>query len=265
MTSVFRFRIPGMDCAAEEQMVRDALEHVSGIRKLEFDLPGRTLCVYHDGEGPALRQRLEGLRLGAKLESASAACVPLPESNGEDRLERRTLVALLAINAAMFVFEQVAGWLGSSAGLLADSLDMLADAFVYGIALYAVGHAKGLKRRAAHISGWLQLALALGAFSEVLRRFVFGSEPEPGYMMVVAFVALAANVACMLLLSKHRQGGVHMRASWIFSTNDVIANIGVILAGALVAWTGSRFPDLVIGAVIAAVVASGAWRILRLR
>ena len=165
----------------------------------------------------------------------------------------------------MFVAEQAAGWIASSAGLLADSLDMLADAFVYGIALYAVGRAKALKRRAAHISGWLQLALALGAFAEVLRRFVFGSEPEPGYMMVVALAALVANVACLALIARHREGGVHMKASWIFSTNDVIANVGVIVAGALVAWTGSRFPDLAIGAVIALVVVSGAVRILRLR
>ena len=84
-------------------------------------------------------------------------------------------------------------------------------------------------------------------------------------MMIVALVALAANIACMALIARHREGGLHMKASWIFSTNDVIANIGVIVAGTLVAWTGSRFPDLAIGALIAVVVASGAVRILGLR
>jgi Co/Zn/Cd efflux system component len=187
---------------------------------------------------------------------------PAPDG---DRLERRTLLILLGINAAMFIGEQAAGWLVSSAGLLADSLDMLADASIYGIAVYAVGTSSILKRRAAHLSGWLQLALALVMLAEVARRFVWGSEPEPSYMMAVAFIALAANVTCLALISRHREGGVHMRASWIFSTNDVIANVGVIGAGMLVAWTGSRLPDLAIGAIVAFIVAAGALRILRLR
>ena len=247
-------------------MVRDALENVAAIRRLEFDLGQRRLTVYHEGEAAPLAASLGRLGLGSKLLSSETAAADVrPADEADERLERRTLIALLVINGTMFLAEQVAGWIASSAGLLADSLDMLADASVYGIALYAVGRARALKRRAAHISGWLQLALALGAFAEVLRRFVFGSEPEPGYMMVVALVALVANVACMALIARHREGGVHMKASWIFSTNDVIANVGVIVAGALVAWTGSRFPDLAIGALIALVVVSGAVRILRLR
>ena len=258
------FRIPKMDCAAEEQMVRDALERIEGIRKLDFDLSARRLGVYHDGDVKQITARLDDLRLGAKLETSEAIREAVQVIDDGDRLERRTLQILLAINGTMFLAEQIAGWLASSAGLLADSLDMLADSAVYGIALYAVGRSKALKRRAGHISGWLQLALAAGALAEVVRRFVFGSEPEPGYMVVVALVALAANVTCLALISRHREGGIHMKASWIFSTNDVIANIGVIVAGALVAWTGSRLPDLIIGAIIALVVASGAARILRL-
>lgn len=247
-------------------MVRDALEDVAAIRHLEIGLGPRRLTVYHEGEAAPIAGRLARLGLGSKLVSSEASAEDVPAAGASQvRLERRTLVALLAINGAMFVAEQVAGWIASSAGLLADSLDMLADASVYGIALYAVGGAKALKLRAAHISGWLQLALALGASAEVVRRFVFGSEPDPGCMMVVALAALVANVACMALIARHRKGGVHMKASWIFSTNDVIANIGVIFAGALVAWTSSRFPDLAIGALIALVVVSGAVRILRLR
>jgi Co/Zn/Cd efflux system component len=119
--------------------------------------------------------------------------------------------------------------------------------------------------RTAHVAGWLQAALALGALVEVVRRFVSGSDPEPPLMMAVAAVALVANVACLWLVSRHREGGAHMRASVIFSANDVIANAGVIFAGLLVAVTGSRYPDLVVGAVIAAVVLLGARRFLRLR
>ena len=182
-------------------------------------------------------------------------------------VEAGTLRVLLAINAAMFAFEVVAGWLAQSTGLLADSLDMLADAAVYGLALHAVGRPPGLKVRAAHASGWLQLALALGAFAEVARRALQGSTPEPPTMIGVSLVALAANVTCLVLVHRHRHRhrGAHMEASFIFSANDVLANLGVIAAGALVAWTGSPVPDLVIGAAIAGLVLRGAVRILRLQ
>jgi len=172
---------------------------------------------------------------------------------------------LLGINAIMFVVELVAGWSAESTGLIADSLDMLADAVVYGLALYAVGRAAHVKARAAHLSGAFQGLLAVGVFADVLRRFTTGSAPEPPTMISVSTLALVANVSCLFLLAKHRDGEAHMRASWIFSTNDVLANLGVIAAAALVAWTGSPLPDLVVGTAIAALVLVGAFRISRLR
>ncbi|ABW67945.1 cation transporter [Desulfosudis oleivorans] len=178
------------------------------------------------------------------------------------RLERNTLWMLLVINGVMFVVEAGAGWWGESSGLVADSLDMLADAFVYAISLYAVGRSPGMQTGAARASGVLQMLLGLGVLVDVARRFVYGSEPVSLLMITIGTVALAANISCLLLLSKHRQGGVHMRASWIFSTNDVIANLGVILSGALVMVLGTRLPDLVIGAVIAFIVVRGGVRIL---
>ncbi len=180
-----------------------------------------------------------------------------------DALERRTLWTLLAINASMFVIEAVAGWLGESTGLLADSLDMLADATVYGIGLYAVGKPLIAKARAAFASGVSQIVLGIGVLVDVARRLLVGSEPISAVMIVVGIVALVANVTGLLLIAKHRQGGIHMRASWIFSKNDVIANLGIILSGALVVVLGSRFPDLVIGAAIATIVIRGGLDILR--
>lgn len=257
------FELPRMDCASEEQMVRLALEGKASVRGLRFDLPARRLEVVHQGSADDLLAKLATLGLGARLVESSTA--PGETPSRDDAAEGGTLRLLLAINAAMFFVELSAGFVAQSAGLIADSLDMFADAAVYAIALYAVGKAATLKLRAAHLSGWLQLLLAVGAFAEVARRFIFGSSPEAPYMIGIAALALAANLACMYLLARHRQGGAHMRASWIFSTNDVIANLGVIAAGVLVGWTGSRLPDLTIGTIIAAVVLSGALRILRLR
>ena len=172
-------------------------------------------------------------------------------------------MVLLAINAAMFLAEMTLGIVADSSGLIADSLDMLADAFVYGISLYAVGRAASQKTRAARLSGIFQVVLALGMAADVMRRIVFGSEPVSALMMGVGTLALVANVACLMLISKHRSGGVHMRASWIFSTNDVLANLGVIAAGALVWATGLRWFDYAIGLVIFALVLRGGFAILR--
>ena len=177
-------------------------------------------------------------------------------------LERRTLSMLLGINGAMFVGEAIIGWMSESTGLLADSLDMLADALVYTIALIAVGRSTRLQSSAATASGVLQIALGLGVLFEVGRRYLYGSEPVSVAMMATGAVALVANVACLAILAKHRNGGAHMRASWIFSTNDVIANLGVILSGGLVLLLGSRIPDLVVGGLISVVVLRGGVQIL---
>jgi len=254
-----------MDCPAEESLVRTALDGTEGVHRLDFDLPGRSLVVWHVGAPEAVLARLEPLGLGARpVESVEAdeAALGQPRPEGS---EARTLWTVLAINAAMFVVEGVVGWIAESTGLLADGLDMLADALVYGVALYAVGRGPALKLRAARLCGGLQLALALAAVAEVLRRALVGSEPAPPLMMATSALALAANVTSLWLVARHREGGAHMKATYICTTNDVLANLGVIAAGALVAWTGSPVPDLVIGTTIAAVVFRGALRILRLR
>ena len=180
----------------------------------------------------------------------------------DSRQQRRVLVTLLVINAAMFVVEVVTGILAESTGLIADSLDMLADAVVYGIGLYAVGRPASARIHAAFASGYFQMALALIVALDVGRRALFGSDPEPAFMIGIGLVALTANLVCLSLIARHRDDGVHMRASYIFSKNDVIANTGVIAGGGLVYATGVRWPDLVIGIAIAYVVFRGAMAII---
>jgi Co/Zn/Cd efflux system component len=178
-------------------------------------------------------------------------------------VERRTLVALLAINAGMFVVELIAGMAADSMGLIADSLDMLADAGVYTVALLAVGSTTRRKTHAATTSGVIQLTLAAWLAVELARRAVGGSDPASLVMISVSLLALAANTACLALLHKHRDGEIHMRASWIFSTTDVQVNVGVVLAGVLVMLTASPWPDLIIGLAVCWIVVRGGVRILR--
>ncbi len=183
-------------------------------------------------------------------------------SDQTKRLEARTLTILLAINAVMFAVELTLGWLGESTGLIADSLDMLADAFVYGISLYAVGKGVRTQSKAATVSGWLQISLGVGVLLDVIRRLMFGSEPESLWMIGVGCLAVMANIHCLALIYRHRDAGIHMRASLIFSANDVLANLGVVVAGLLVMMLGSAAPDLIAGLLISLLVARGGWRIL---
>jgi len=181
----------------------------------------------------------------------------------KNRNQSRVLILLLAINGVMFVAEIIAGIMADSTALIADSLDMLADATVYAIGLYAVGRSLLVKAKAAHLSGIFQIVLGLGVLFDIVRRTVIGSEPESMMMVIVGMVALVANTICLVLIYKHRQGEVHMRASWIFSKNDVIANLGVIAAGLLVAYTDSHWPDLIIGLLIATLVTRGGLHIIK--
>ena len=260
-----RFSLPRMDCAAEERLVRMAVEGHENVRRMEADLSARTVDVFHEGPADVVLRLLTLLNFGAEVMQTSPVDDELaqvrPPDNGR---EQHTLRIAFAINAAMFLGESVGGFLADSSALIADSLDMFADAAVYGIALYGAGQALAGQHRAARLSGWLQMALACGAVFEVVRRVIVGSEPESTLMMGVAVVALAANATTMRLLASHRGGGAHMKASWIFTTNDVLANTGVIIGGILVRVTESAIPDLVVGGAIALLVFNGAVRILRL-
>lgn len=180
----------------------------------------------------------------------------------KDQSQRKVLCWLLAINLLMFFVEMGYGWLAQSTALIADSLDMLADATVYGIGLYVVGKAIRAKASAALVSGYCELALGLLILIDIVRRIFMGSEPVSLVIMVVGSVAIVANIICLKLIHAHKDGDVHMRASWIFSANDVIANAGVIISGALVMFLGSRWPDLILGVVIAFVILRGAKHII---
>lgn len=260
------FKIPKMDCPSEEKMVRMALDGNEEIKKLDFDFKERTLAVVHTVSAQKILSALEPLNFGAQLETDETFLPDAEEleENLDPVKEAKILKMLLAINGAMFFVEMAFGIIAQSMGLFSDSLDMFADSAVYGLSLYAVGKTLSMKKTAARTSGYLQMLLVVIALSETIRRFIYGSDPEGVHMMVISLFALIANVSCLLILFKHKGGGVHMQASWIFSTNDVIANMGVILAGAAVYFLKSPYPDLIIGTVVAVVVFRGALSILKI-
>ena len=167
-----------MDCAAEERLVGMALDGRLEIRSVEADLGAREISVIHEGSAEEIAALIRPLNFGAAIvetaEASDADAVRAPS----DADEARTLQIVLAINAGMFVAEVAAAIVGDSSALLADSLDMFADATVYGIALFGVHRAQATQLKAARVSGVLQLLLAFGAFEEVVRRALVAVSPR---------------------------------------------------------------------------------------
>ena len=177
--------------------------------------------------------------------------------------ERRVLHIALGLNAAMAVIGGLAGWIAQSTGLLADALDMLSDATAYAIAVMAIGRSALFKIRAATLSGSILLVLGGGVLFEVGRRLIYGADPISEWMIATALLSLAVNLTVLRMLAPMRSGEVHLRATWLFTRADVVANLGVITAGLLILWLGVPFPDFVIGTLIGLYVIKEAIEILR--
>jgi len=252
-----------MDCPSEENLIRMKLDEISGIANLEFDIQKRKMTVFHFGEIDQIEKSVIELNLGGKKISTEQTNQTDFEEN---KNQKKLLWSILIINFAFFIIEMATGLFSKSMGLVADSLDMLADSFVYGISLFAVGGTLIKKKQIAKLAGYFQITLAIIGFVEVLRRFI-GDEKLPDFstMIIVSIFALIANGICLYFLQKSKsKDDAHMKASMIFTSNDVIINLGVIIAGIMVNWLSSNKPDLIIGTIVFALVIQGAFRILKL-
>lgn len=183
----------------------------------------------------------------------------LNQSNARDR---GILRAVLAINLAQSALGFGVGTWASSTALIGAALDNLADASVYAVGIYAVGRSVRAKVAAARLSGWLLIGLSVMLLVEVIRRFLGAEEPVGPAMMVMAGVNAGINVFCLRLLRRHRGQDVNFKASSIFTTNDSIVNLAILMAGILVMWFGSNLPDLILGVIVAGIAANGGREIL---
>ena len=176
--------------------------------------------------------------------------------------QRAVLQATLWINAVMFLIECGAGVAANSTALLADSVDMLGDAIVYGFSLYAVGRGMVWQSRAAFLKGLIMAAFGLAILLQVALKLSRGLAPAADTMGIVGLVALAANLVCLRLLWPHRGDDVNMRSAWICSRNDVIGNVSVLVAAAAVGLSGSPWPDIIVGLLVAGVFCRSAFHVL---
>jgi Co/Zn/Cd efflux system component len=177
--------------------------------------------------------------------------------------QRRVLQIVLWLNVLMFIGEFGAGIAAHSTALLADSIDMFGDAVVYGFSLYAIARRAMWQARAAVIKGLIMAAFAVGVLIEVAHKLVAGALPSADVMSVVGMIALVANAFCLVLLSRRRGDDINMRSAWLCSRNDVIANTSVLLAAGGVAYTGSGWPDILVGLAIAGMFATSAMTVIQ--
>lgn len=177
--------------------------------------------------------------------------------------QRRVFVAVLWINVTLFLVEALAGIVSYSTALLADSVDMLGDAIVYGFSLYVIGRGAIWQTRAALLKGVIMAAFGAGVLAQVVIKIFLGLTPDAEVMGIVGVLALAANVWCLVLLWRHRGDDINMRSAWVCSRNDVIGNVSVLVAAIAVNLTGSPWPDILVGLLVAMVFCYSAIQIIR--
>ncbi len=182
---------------------------------------------------------------------------------GRNARQRRTLWTVLLLNLAIAAGFFVTGVMGDSSALIANGLDNTSDSVVYALSLFAMSRSGAWKRAAANVSGGLLLIFAVGIILDAVRRYYSGSQPLGPLMISMALVAAVANGMCIWLLARIRNPDVNVRAANTFSLNDFISNGGILVAGGLVFWLGTNWPDLVVGMGVAVMAVWGGVKILR--
>ena len=264
-----RYRVVGMDCAADAAEIEDAARGIEGVETVKVSTATQILTLLADDPAarvPAVEQAVTrlGYRLSLLSDSTSAAGDDdAPDPTHVTPAYRRALWTVGLLNVGYGIVEIVGGFLSGSQALKADALDFLGDGLITFLGLFAIGWSLIWRARAALLQGLFLGALGLGVVGTTLYRFVEQQEPEAGLMGVLGLIALVVNVAAAVVLIPHRKGDANVRAVWLFSRNDAFGNAAVVVAAVLVAWSGSPWPDLVVAIVIAGLFLHSSWSIVR--
>ena len=196
-------------------------------------------------------------------ESSSCGCTGDTKRAERDPAYRRALWIVVLLNLGFGLMEIVGGFLADSQALKADALDFIGDGTISLFGLVALGWTAAARSRVALAQGLFLGALGLGVIAFAIWRAMTAVAPEADLMGGIGVVALVINVSAALVLARFREGDANVRAIWLFSRNDALANIAVIAAAGLVAWTGRAWPDLAVAGVIALLFLHSAWDITR--
>jgi Co/Zn/Cd efflux system component len=261
-SSVTRYKVTGMDCASCAAKIEAAVSKVDGVARATVSISSGEM--EHVASSAASKraaeiavsdlgyhvQQFEGDATGSALSTVTPAY-------------KRALWIVVILNVGFGVIEIVGGFYSESQALKADALDFIGDGIISWIGLIAVGWGLAARARAARLQGFFLVAMGVGVVIAAIYRTFAVYHPDAEVMGILGAVGFVVNVAAAVVLIPHRHGDANARAVWLFSRNDALSNVAVIIAAGLVAFTGSHWPDLAVGGIIALLFLHSAMQIIR--
>lgn len=268
-----RFRVTGMDCPSCTKEIEAEVKKIDCVREVKVSLASQIMTVQSDTSDACL-ETVEGAvkKLGYQLSRLQAENA-IREPNGVEELPsklshvtrayRRALWTVFLLNAGYGVIELVAGFFANSQALKADALDFIGDGLITFLGLLAITWSLRWRARVALLQGLFLGALGLAVMITTAYRIFFTILPKAELMGAFGAIALLVNIASAAVLVPHRAGDANARAIWLFSRNDAIGNIAVVIAALLVAWSGTPWPDYLVALIIAGLFLHSAWLIVK--
>lgn len=258
-----RYRVIGMDCADDAREIEHAANLVAAVAHVRVSVASQIMTVQLTNAEVGLDKVEEAVAAaGYRLDRLDQVDGPEGQATHLTSAYRRALWLVVLLNAGYGGVEMVGGFISDSQALKADALDFLGDGFITFLGLVAIGWGMAWRARSALLQGLFLGVLGLSVLVSTLSRLRGGYEPEAELMGLFGIVALAINVASTLVLLPHREGDANVRAVWLFSRNDAIGNLAVVIAAGLVAWSGTGWPDLIVALVVSGLFLHSAWSII---
>ena len=271
LSDTARYRVTGMDCPSCAAKIERAAGKVPGVQAVRVSIASQvmTLTLADVAAGlPKVEQAVTGLgyqltRLDRPIAASSDDDDELPSPTHVTPAYKGALWIVIVLNVGYGVVEMLGGFISGSQALKADALDFLGDGFISLIGLLAIGWSLAGRARSALTQGLFLGALGVAVFVNTIYRVFALNQPEAELMGVFGVIALAVNVAAAVAMIPHRAGDANVRAIWLFSRNDAIGNVALVIAAGIVAWTNTPWPDLVVAVVIAGLFLQSSWSIVR--
>lgn len=268
-----RYRVAGMDCQSCVAKIEGATRKVPGVAEVRVSIASQVMTVVVDEAKSLSTVERAVTDLGYQLSPIAGDSAEARERADDDDLPRdlshiapsyrRALWIVVLLNVGYGAVEIVAGLAADSQALQADALDFLGDGLITFLGLLAIRWSLAWRARSALIQATFLGLLGCWVLGTTLYRLAVAGRPEAELMGLFGAMALVVNVTAALVLIRHRTGDANARAVWLFSRNDAIGNLAVVLAALLVGWTGTHWPDLVVAAVIAGLFLQSSWSIMK--
>lgn len=256
-----RYYVTGMDCQSCVSKIEHAARKVPGVSSVKVSLAAQTMTLAADGASTQEEVERVIQQLGYKLDRLSAEDADKPRHISSSY--RNALLTVVVLNFGYGLVEAVAGYFAGSKALQADALDFLGDGVITFIGFIAIGWSLAWRAKSALLQGVFLGILGAGVLASTLWRFVNAQQPEAELMGVFGAIALVINILSAVVLMPHRAGDANVRAVWLFSRNDALGNLAVVIAAGLVSLTESPLPDLIVALIIASLFLHSSWSIVK--